>query len=192
MPVPAAHALSAAAAALLAGLAAVALQFGAAWLGGVLGLRPIPFTLLFFGVVAPVTEEILKLACTRLFRVPWGATGLAFGLLEGVAKLFAFITSPGSLAIVVPGALASVALHWGLGRMAARVSPTGYALVVAILLHAGMNIAGTGTLLAGSIGLAPFVTLTLAGALLWATRRKPLFPRDVAPTSALTRDGPPP
>ena len=191
MPIRVIRPVAAAVAGLLAILLAITLQAGALWLGPALNLRQVPFLLLLFGVVAPLTEEPLKLAFARLFRVPWGAAGLAFGAFEAVGKLSALIAAPGNALIVIPGALVSLALHWGLGRMAAGMSPTGYALAVAILLHAGMNLAGIGTLIVGSPALAPLVTLTLAGALLWSTRRRPLFPRDAAPTSALTRAGPP-
>ena len=112
--------------------------------------------------------------------MPWGAAGLAFGAWEAAAKL-GFLPWQPALPL---GALGSLALHWGLGRLAARLSPTGHALAVAILLHAGFNAVGGGALLSGGGLAAPaLVTLGLGGALLWTTRARPLFPRNGPPTS---------
>ncbi|WP_376098437.1 hypothetical protein ACE7GA_08630 [Roseomonas sp. CCTCC AB2023176] len=158
---------------LIAALAALTVQKAAEWLAWVAGFGGIPLFLAFLVILAPVTEEPAKWLARHWLRVPWGAAGLAFGVWEAVAKL-GFLPWHAALPL---GALGSLALHWGLGRLAGQLSPVAYALAVAILLHAAFNLVGGGALLAGAGLVAPaVVTLTLGGALLVATRARAAGP----------------
>jgi hypothetical protein len=79
-------------------------------------------------VVAPAAEELAK----RLFLWPlsagWAATGLAFGVIEGVLKTAEWHVAG------LWGGLASVLQHWAYGRWAERGG-----LWLALALHMGFN-----------------------------------------------------
>ena len=114
--------------------------------------------------IAPWLEELAKRLCMWPLGARWGATGLAFGLVEAVTKI--------PLApelVLVNGAIISVLLHWGLGRMAERLR---FGLLWAILLHAAFNwISILGTSRFGS-GFSLLAT-ALAALLLALTFRRP-------------------
>ncbi|MDB5412713.1 MAG: hypothetical protein JWR10_1048 [Rubritepida sp.] len=78
--------------------------------------------------VAPVAEELAKRLGMLVLSAGWGATGLAFGLIEGAFKLSEW------RGIGVAGAIASVLQHWAYGRWAARRG-----LLLALGLHVGFN-----------------------------------------------------
>ncbi|MBY0338157.1 MAG: hypothetical protein K2X11_16200 [Acetobacteraceae bacterium] len=138
--------------------------FGAALLAGTLGLALVQLTgLANLGLVAllvaPVTEEGAKRLLLGLLGAAWAPAGLVFGLIEAAVKLAGPL--PGREA----GAVASVALHWALGRWTAR---SGRGLWVAISLHAAFN----GAVLAGGFLLSsglPLFAAVLALALLAAS-----------------------
>lgn len=79
-------------------------------------------------VVAPVAEELMK----RFFLWPlsagWAATGLAFGVIEGLLKAAEWHV------LGLLGGLASVMQHWAYGRWAERGG-----LWFALALHMGFN-----------------------------------------------------
>lgn len=115
-------------------------------------------------MVAPWMEELSKRLCMWPLRASWGATGLAFGILEALGKLL-----NGLAPEWLNSALFSLLLHWGLGRVAERAR---FGLLWAILLHAAFNwfsIAGSGRFGTGFGALAT----VLAAVLLRLTFRVP-------------------
>ncbi len=88
--------------------------------------------LILVGILfAPWQEELSKRLGLGLLRAGWEGTGFAFGVLEGLAKL-----RNGLEPAWIAGALSSVLLHWGLGRVAGRAR---LGLLWAILLHTAFN-----------------------------------------------------
>ena len=117
-------------------------------------------------LMAPCIEEAAKRLAANLLRAGWGGTGLVFGLYEGLGKLDSTMVPEVS---AILGGFASVAFHWGLGRVSA---PAQWPLGAVILLHAGYNglgVAGQQTL--GDISV--WVMSGLAFALLAISFRYP-------------------
>lgn len=79
-------------------------------------------------VVAPVAEEAAKRLALRPFAAGWAATGLAFGVIEGMLKLAEWPR------FGLSGAVASLLQHWAYGRWAERGG-----LRLALALHMGFN-----------------------------------------------------
>ncbi|TCH99022.1 hypothetical protein EJV46_10780 [Roseococcus sp. SYP-B2431] len=79
-------------------------------------------------VVAPVAEELAKRLFLGALSAGWAATGLAFGVIEGVLKAAEWQVAG------LWGALASVLQHWAYGRWAERGG-----LRLALALHMGFN-----------------------------------------------------
>ncbi len=122
---------------LLAGLLAIALSVVIETLAltelsrGMVG--PVLAVIMLAVILGPMVEEASKRLFAEILRAPWGATGLVFGLYEGWSKLESpLFAQPAALL----GGLASVAFHWGLGRLS---WPGRWQMGTVILCHAGYN-----------------------------------------------------
>jgi len=138
-------------------LASMAIELGALGALGAIGgegrwpIMPV--------LVAPVVEELAK----RFFLWPlsagWAATGLAFGVIEGVLKAAEWPV------FGVSGPLASVLQHWAYGRWAERGG-----LWLALALHMGFNATVVGIDAVAGAG-ASWAAPVLAAGLLLASFR---------------------
>lgn len=111
-------------------------------------------------LVAPLAEELAKRLFLRPFSAGWAATGLAFGVIEGVLKALDWPSFGPA------GVVASVLQHWAYGRWAERGG-----LWLALALHAGFN-ALVLAVDAATYASAPWAAPLVAGLLLAASFRR--------------------
>ena len=94
---------------------------------------PVLAVIMMAVILGPLIEEAAKRLFAEIARARWGGTGLVFGIYEGLGKLDSplFMETQAIL-----GGLASVAFHWGLGRIS---WPGRWPMGAVILIHAGYN-----------------------------------------------------
>ncbi|RVT99414.1 hypothetical protein EOD42_04820 [Rhodovarius crocodyli] len=123
--------------ALIAGLLAIGLSLFIETLAltelsrGAVG--PVLAVIMMAVILGPIIEEAAKRLFADILRARWGATGLVFGVYEGLGKLDSPLLMESQALL---GGLASLAFHWGLGRVS---WPGRWPMGAVILIHAAYN-----------------------------------------------------